>query len=90
MLPQSIKRIVAKLGIASGIFIVVSIILAFAYGFEVGMYAAGWSEPWMSPQVIDAFSKPAEKMERESVLGFFIWMGDHMGYDFAGGPETTR
>lgn len=90
MSPQFIKRILAKLGIASGIFILVLITLAFTYGFEVGMYAAGWSEPWMSPQLIDAFSKPADRMERESILGFFIWMGDHLGYDFAGGAETTR
>ena len=90
MLTDTTKRRIGKCYTA---FVMSSLALAaigFVYGFQVGVIEAGWGFPRMPFRYIEAYCWPAHMVEQIPLVGIYVRLADEMGYQFAGGPETTR
>jgi len=67
--------------------------LLLGYGFVCGIVDATLEEGWLPAPfrwVAEVYRAPAVAAASIAFIGKSIEVGNYFGYDFAGGPETTR
>jgi hypothetical protein len=84
--PRRLRRITA-------IILFAPFAILLSYGFVCGVVDAELQDgrlPAMFHRVAEIQRVPAIAAAGIPVIGEIIKAGDYFGYDFAGGPETTR
>ena len=68
-------------------------LLLLGYGFVTGMTDAALRNGWVPRNlhpVTEFYCSTAFALADMPLIGNFVRAGNFFGYDFAGGPETTR